>query len=61
MMGVSLKPAVESLPEPLRQRLVDYAGTNHDDHLCCEDGQDCEEFDALVREIVRYAESAGAG
>ena len=48
---MSLKSAVESLPKELRQRLIDLTGTTHDEHVCYEDGTDCQEFDALVEEF----------
>lgn len=48
---MSLKPGVEALPPILRQKVVDLAGTNHDDHVCCESEVECPVFDEMVDAI----------
>lgn len=55
---MSLKPEVEQLPAKLRQVLVDYAETRHDEHVCSEEGTRCGVFDALVLEIWKTLRDA---
>jgi hypothetical protein len=51
---MALKAAIEAFPKYLRVAIVDYAGTNHDDHLCADLDVQCETFDALIKAIQQY-------